>query len=288
MRGGERVLRGVSALATVAVAVALVILLVDVLGDGLGHLNRTFFQNFASRFPERAGIRAALAGTLWILVLTTILAVPVAVGAAIYLEEYAPRGWLTRVVQANIATLAGVPSIVYGLLGLGLFVHAMGLGRSLISAALTLSVLIMPGIILSTQEAIRRVPRGLREAAYELGATRWQVVRHQVLPRAWPGIVTGSVLALSRAVGETAPLIMVGALSFVAFVPEGPGDPFTALPVQIFNWVSRPQGEFRQLAASAIVVLLGLLLTVNAAAILLRNRLQTRRTLEARREDALG
>jgi phosphate transport system permease protein len=283
--GGEKALKGLSGLATFAVVVALVLLLADVLTDGIGHIDRTFFESFASRFPERAGIRAALAGTFWILILTAGLAIPVAVGAAIYLEEYAPRGWITRVVQANIATLAGVPSIVYGLLGLGLFVHAMGLGRSLISAALTLSVLIMPSITLASQEAIRRVPRGLREAAYGLGASRWQVVRYQVLPQAFPGIVTGSVLALTRAVGETAPLIMIGALSFVAFVPAGPGDPFTALPIQIFNWVSRPQAEFRQLAAAAIIVLLGLLLTMNGAAIVLRNRIQARRIPDARRED---
>ncbi|MFC1661188.1 phosphate ABC transporter permease PstA [Gemmatimonadota bacterium] len=269
--------RAVLGFATLVGVVALVVLLVDVLMDGAGHLDRAFLTNFASRFPDRAGIRAALAGTLWLLGLTALFSVPVSVGAAIYLEEYAPRGWVRRLVQANIAALAGVPSIVVGLVGMALFVRALGMGQSVFSGALTLALLIMPMIVLATQEAIRSVPRGLREAAYGLGATRWQVVRHHVLPLAFPGIVTGSILALSRAVGETAPLIMVGALSFVAFTPGSPGDPFTALPVQIFNWISRPQEEFRELAAAAILVLLGLLLTMNLCAVLLRTRFRAGR-----------
>ncbi len=255
---------------------ALLVLLYDVLSDGLGQLDRDFLTSFASRFPERAGIKAALVGSLWMLALTAFISFPLAVGAAIYLEEYARKGWVSRIIQTNIANLAGVPSIVYGILGLALFVRTMGLGRSVLSGALTLSLLILPIIILASQEAIRAVPDSIRQAAYGLGATRWQAVRLQVLPMALPGILTGTILALSRAVGETAPLVMIGALSFVAFTPRGPLDQFTVLPLQIFNWVSRPQEEFRQLAAGAIIVLLIMLLLMNGVAILLRNRYQRR------------
>lgn len=263
-------------LATFVGVVALGVLLVDVAQDGYGHLDRDFFTSYPSRFPERSGIKAALWGSVWILVLTAVAAFPLAIGAAIYLEEYAPRNWVRRVIQTNIANLAGVPSIVYGILGLGLFVRTLGLGRSVISGALTLALLILPILIISAQEAIRAVPDSIRHAAYALGATRWQVVRGQVLPLALPGILTGTILAVSRAVGETAPLIMIGALTFIAFTPQGLGDPFTVLPIQIFNWVSRPQPEFHELAAAAILVLLALLLTMNGAAILLRNRYQRR------------
>lgn len=264
--------------ATMVGVVALMVLLTDVLMDGLGHLRPEFFTSYASRFPERAGIKAPLYGTFWILGLTALIAFPVSVGAAIYLEEYAPKNLLTRIIQLNIANLAGVPSIVYGILGLAVFVRWMGLERSVISGALTLSILILPVIILASQEAIRAVPDSIRQAAYGLGATRWQVTRMQVLPMAMPGILTGTILALSRAVGETAPLIMIGALTFIAFTPEGLMDQFTVLPIQIYNWVSRPQDEFRQIAAAAIIVLLALLLTMNAAAILLRNRYSRMRT----------
>jgi phosphate transport system permease protein len=262
-----------AALTAVLVGVlALAMILGDLLLDGARHLSTQFFSNYASRFPERAGIRAPLVGTLWILGLTGLMAVPVSVGAAIYLEEYAPLNWMTRLVRTNIATLAGVPSIVYGILGLALFVRTLGLGRSVLSGALTLSLLIMPIIILTAQEAIRAVPREVREGAYALGATRWQVVRHQVLPLALPGIVSGAILAVSRAMGETAPLIMIGAMSFMAFTPASLGDPFTALPIQIFHWVSRPQEEFKGLAAAAILVLMALVLTMNAAAFVIRSR----------------
>jgi phosphate transport system permease protein len=258
--------------------IALAILLVDVLRDGLGQIDGPFLTSFASRIPERAGIKAALVGSLWMLVLTALIAFPLSVGAAIYLEEYARKSWITRVIQINIANLAGVPSIVYGILGLALFVRALGLGRSVLSGALTLSLLILPVIILASQEAIRAVPDSIRQASYGLGATRWQTVRLQVLPMAMPGILTGTILALSRAIGETAPLVMIGALSFVAFTPRGPLDQFTVLPLQIFNWISRPQEEFRQLAAGAIIVLLIVLLLMNTAAILLRNRYYRRRS----------
>lgn len=266
----------VCGLATLVGVAALAVLLFDVMKDGVPRLDLGFLTSFASRFPERAGVRAALAGSVWILVLTALIAFPISVAAAIYLEEYSGRGWVTRAIQTNIANLAGVPSIVYGILGLALFVRALGLGRSVISGALTLSLLIMPVIIMASQEAIRSVPTTIREAAYGLGATRWQVVSQQVLPMALPGILTGTILALSRAVGETAPLIMVGAVGFVAFTPKGLGDQFTVLPLQIYNWVSRPQDEFRALAAAGILVLLLLLLSMNAIAIVLRNRYQSR------------
>jgi phosphate transport system permease protein len=278
----RRRLRGVAfawscGAATLAGVVALAVLLVDVLVDGLPRLDMDFLNSFASRFPERAGVKAALVGSVWILASTALISFPISVAAAIYLEEYAPQSWVTRSIQTNIANLAGVPSIVYGILGLALFVRALGLQRSVISGALTLSLLVMPVIIMAAQEAIRAVPPTIREAAYGLGATRWQVVRHQVLPMAMPGVLTGTILALSRAVGETAPLIMVGAVGFLAFTPQGLTDQFTVLPLQIYNWISRPQDEFRELAAAGIIVLLALLLTMNAVAIILRNRYQVRR-----------
>jgi phosphate transport system permease protein len=257
--------------------VALAVLLIDVLIDGLGRLDMAFLSSFASRFPERAGVRAALAGSVWLLVLTALIAFPVSVAAAVYLEEYAHKSWITKAIQTNIANLAGVPSIVYGILGLALFVRALGFDRSILSGALTLSLLVMPVIIMAAQEAVRAVPQTIREAAYGLGATRWQVVRHQVLPMALPGILTGTILALSRAIGETAPLILVGAVGFVAFTPSGVMDEFTVLPLQIYSWISRPQDEFRELAAAGIIVLMLLLLSMNAVAIVLRNRAQVRR-----------
>ena len=252
--------------------ITLLVLLTDVMMDGIGRLNADFLNNYASRFADRAGIRAPLFGTFWVLLMTAVIAFPVSVGAAVYLEEYAPRNWITRVIQVNIANLAGVPSIVYGILGLAVFVRWMDLGRSLLTGALTLSILILPVIIMAAQEAIRAVPDSIRQAAYGLGATRWQVTRAQVLPMALPGILTGTILALSRAVGETAPLIMIGALSFIAFTPQGIMDQFTVLPLQIYNWISRPGEDFHAIAATAIIVLLGLLLTMNAIAIVLRNR----------------
>ncbi len=263
--------------ATLVGVASLAVLLWDLAVDGLPRLDSRFLTSFASRLPERAGVKAALAGSVWLLGLTAVIAFPVSVAAAIYLEEYARRSWLNRLIQLNIANLAGVPSIVYGILGLAVFVRTLGLGRSVISGALTLALLILPVIIMASQEAIRAVPPSIREAAYGLGATRWQVVSLQVLPMAMAGILTGTILALSRAIGETAPLIMVGAVGFIAFTPTGLGDPFTVLPLQIYNWISRPQAEFHTLAAAGILVLLILLLTMNAAAIILRNRYQTRR-----------
>jgi phosphate transport system permease protein len=267
---------GLGLLATLVGVVALAVLLVDVTMDGISAVDVDFINSFASRIPERAGIKAALYGSVWILALTAAVAFPLSVAAAIYLEEYAAKNWLTRLIQLNIANLAGVPSIVYGILGLTVFVRAFSLERSIISGALTLSILILPVIVMAAQEAIRAVPNSIREAAYGLGATRWQVVRQQVLPMAMPGILTGTILALSRAVGETAPLIMVGAVGFLAFTPSGLGDRFTVLPLQIYDWISRPQDEFHALAAGGIIVLLLLLLTMNATAIFLRNRFRKR------------
>lgn len=266
----------VGAGATLVGVLALVVLLAEVVRDGVGQLDPGFLVNFASRIPGRAGIRAPLFGTLWIMALTGAISIPLSVGAALYLEEYAPRHWVTRVIQVNIANLAGVPSIVYGILGLAVFVRWMSLDRSILAGALTLSMLVLPVIILAAQEAIRAVPDSIRNAAYGLGATRWQVVRHHVLPMATPGILTGTILALSRAVGETAPLIMVGAVAFIAFTPTGLGDPFTVLPLQIYDWIRRPQEEFHLLAAGTILVLLAILMAMNATAILLRNRFQRR------------
>jgi phosphate transport system permease protein len=263
-------------LGTTVVGVAfLAIMLVDILIDGAGWLTGTFFTESPSRIPSRAGIKPALAGTLWLMGLVALIAFPLGVAAAVYLEEYAARSWVQSVIQTNIANLAGVPSIVYGILGLAVFVRwmfALTGGRSVLSGALTISLLVLPVIIIAGQEAIRAVPGSIREASYGLGATRWQTVRHHVLPNALPGIMTGTILALSRAIGETAPLIMMGALTFIAFVPDGPRDAFTVLPIQIFNWASRPQDEFRNLAAAAIIVLLVLLLSMNALAIWLRNK----------------
>ena len=267
------------ALCLVSIAISiltLITLLVDITIDGMAWLSVDFLTSFPSRIAGRAGIKPAILGSVWIMALVAALSFPFGVGAAIYLEEYAPRGRITRLIQTNIANLAGVPSIVYGILGLAIFVRFFGFGRSILAGAATLSLLVLPVVIIAAQEAIRAVPSSLREAAYGVGATRWQVVRHHVLPVAMPGILTGMILSLSRAIGETAPLILVGALAFVAFEPTSPMDLFTVLPIQIFNWTARPQAEFHGLAAGAIIVLLVLLLMMNATAILLRNRYQSR------------
>lgn len=252
------------------------VLLVRVSLDGLGWLDWQFIDSFPSRIPERAGIKAALVGTLWMIILVALIAIPVGVSAALYLEEFAKRGRLSRLIEVNIANLAGVPSIVYGILGLAIFVRFFALERSLISGALTMSLLILPVIIIASREAIRMVPMSIRYAALSLGATRWQTTWSHVLPSAFPGIMTGVILALSRAIGETAPLILIGAMSFVAFLPQGPMDSFTALPIQIYDWASRPQAEFQELAAAGIIVLLIVLLLMNATAIYIRNKTEKR------------
>jgi phosphate transport system permease protein len=271
------VLATVLFLSTLFGVVVLVTLLVDVFLKGLPWLDGQFLDSYPSRLPERAGIKSALVGSLWTMGLTALLAVPVGVASAVFLEEYAPRGWFFRMIQVNIANLAGVPSVLYGILGLALFVRFFGFGRSLLAGSITMALLILPVLIISTQEALRAVPSGLRESAYALGATRWQVVWSHLLPVAAPGILTGVILALSRAIGETAPLIMIGAASFVAFLPESVMDSFTVLPIQIFNWTARPQLAFQGLAAAAIVVLMVLLFAMNLSAILLRNHFERHR-----------
>jgi len=269
-------LAGLFFVATVFGVVVLATLLVDVALQAAPWLDTQFLTGLPSRFPERAGIRAALLGSLWMMGLTALIAVPLGVASAVYLEEYARAGWFLRLVQVNIANLAGVPSVIYGILGLAIFVRYVSLGSSLLAGALTLSLLILPIIIISTQEALRSVPDGVREAAFALGGTRSQVVWSHVLPAATPGILTGVILALSRAIGETAPLIMVGAAGLVA-APQSVMDPFTVLPIQIFNWTARPQDEFQGLAAAAIAVLMILLLSMNLTAILLRNHFEAKR-----------
>jgi phosphate transport system permease protein len=277
--GGNRVERAFVLCCLAAVVVPLIllaILLGHVLVDAVGRLSWDFITGYPSRRAERAGILPALVGSLLLISLTAVLALPVGVGAAIYLEEYGKRSKLAGLIEINIANLAGVPSVIYGLLGLGLFVRSLGLGRSVLAGACTLSLLVLPIVILSSREALRTVPQALREACYALGSTRWQAIRRVVLPTALPGILTGAILSLSRAIGETAPLIVVGALTYVTFLPDGVNAPFTALPIQIFNWVSRPQPEFLVNAAAGIVVLLVTMLLLNALAIFLRNRLQKR------------
>ena len=260
--------------ATSLAVVLLAILLIDILRQGAGRLSVDFLTSYPSRFPERAGIKSALFGTMWVVGFTGLLSFPLGVGTAIYLEEYAPRNWLRRVIETNIANLAGVPSIVYGVLGLAVFVRGLALGRSVLAGAATLALLILPIVIISAQEAIRAVPPSIRQAGLGVGATKWQTLQRLVLPIAFPGILTGMILALSRAIGETAPLIMIGALTFIAFTPNSPLDEFTVLPIQIFNWVARPQAGFHELAAAGIIVLLVALLSMNAVAIVLRNRLR--------------
>ncbi|MDQ4130399.1 MAG: phosphate ABC transporter permease PstA [Actinomycetota bacterium] len=256
--------------------VALAVLLVHVFVEGLPRLNGDLLTNFPSSRPAAAGAQSAIIGTIWVISIVAATCIPVGVGAAIYLEEYAdPQRWWNRLLELNIQNLAAVPSIVYGILGLAFLVRGIfGLGQTVLAGALTLSLLVLPIVIISAREAIRAVPSSIREGSLALGATQWQTIRRQVLPAAIPGMATGSILALSRAIGEAAPLILLGALTFITFNPEGLDSFFTVLPIQIFNWISRPQEEFRVLAAAAIVILLVILLTMNAAAIYLRNRYQ--------------
>ncbi|TVQ45357.1 MAG: phosphate ABC transporter permease PstA [Gloeocapsa sp. DLM2.Bin57] len=268
-------------LAVALALIVLVVLLINVFIDGLPRLDWGLLTNFPSRRPAQAGLKSALVGSIWLMVLTSIITFPLGVGAAIFLEEFAVDSWFAKVIEININNLAAVPSIIYGLLGLELFVRVMSPitnGRSVISGALTLSLLVLPIIIVATREALRAVPNSLRQAGFALGATRWEVVKDHVFPLAFPGILTGVILALSRAIGETAPLITIGALTFIAFLPplglEGLHSPFTALPIQIFNWVSRPQAAFHTVAAAGIIVLMVVLLLMNAVAILLRNKFQ--------------
>jgi len=267
----------------------LVILFLDLVQTGAPKLNWDFLTSFPSRKAERAGILSAWVGTSLIMLTTAAVTMPIGVAAAIYLEEYAPKNWLTAIIEINVTNLAGVPSIIYGLLALGLFVYQFNLGQSIATAGLTLSLLILPIVIVATREALRAVPRAIREAAYALGATRWEVTAHHVLPYSTGGILTGMIFGLSRAIGETAPLITIGALSFIAFLPESPfkgefpffsfawlGEAFTAMPIQMFNWVSRPDPAFQVNAAAAGAILLGMTLLMNGIAIYVRYRFRKR------------
>lgn len=258
---------------------ALGALIFDIVRDGIGRLSWDFIAGYPSRRASRAGILPALTGSVFIILLTAAFALPIGVAAAIYLEEYGKRNFVSRAIEINITNLSAVPSIIYGLLGLGVFVRVMGMGRSVLAGASTLALLALPVVILSTREALRAVPGSIREGSYALGATKWQTIWHQVLPIATPGILTGLILALSRAVGETAPLITMGALTYVSFLPNSIWSPFTVLPIQIFNWTSRPQQDFHANAAAGILVLMALLLTMNAAAIWLRDRYQRKAAL---------
>ena len=254
------------------------VLLVDVVREGMPRLNLDLLEKYPSSNPDRAGARSAIFGTIWVIGTCALLVIPVGVGAAIYLEEYAdPNRWYNRLIELNIQNLAAVPAIVYGILGLGFLARGpLNLGFVVLAAALTLALLVLPIVIIASREAIRAVPNSIRLGAYALGATQLQTIRRQILPAAVPGIATGSILALSRAIGEAAPLVLLGGLTFLTSVPTGLDSPFTVLPIQIFNWVSRPQEEFRVLAAAAIVVLLAILLTMNALAIFIRNRYERR------------
>jgi phosphate transport system permease protein len=273
---GELLFRGLCLAAVTVPVVALVGMLSGVAIEGLGRLDAEFITSFPSRLASKAGILPALVGSLSLVVLTMLVAVPVAVGASLYLEEYGKRGRIAAVIEVNITNLAGVPSVIYGLLGLEIFVRFLALEQSLLAGALTLALLVMPVIITASREAIRTVPNALREAALGMGATRWSMVRGVVLPMAAPGMITGSILALSRAFGESAPLILVGAATFITFLPDGVFSEYSTLPIQIFNWVSRPQEAFKANAAAGIVVLLAAVLCLNAVAVLLRHRLQRR------------
>jgi len=261
----------------------LLILLFDVFSDGLPRISWRFLTSFPSRRPAEAGILSAFVGTIWIMVLVALFSFPIGVGAGVFLEEFIADSFLENIVEVNIANLAAVPSIIYGLLGLQVFVRWMQPitgGRTILSGALTLTLLILPVIIISTREALRAIPNSLRQAGFALGGTRWQVVREIVFPQALPGILTGTILGLSRAIGETAALITIGALTFIAFLPplslEGLRSTFAVMPIQIFNWVSRPQADFHLLAAASIIVLLAMLLTMNSIAIYLRGKFQAR------------
>jgi len=279
----------VGLLSTFIGMLTLAALIINLAIDGAARLTPHFFTSFPSRFPAQAGILSAWVGTTLVMVVTALTAVPMGIAAGVYLEEYAPKNWLTALIEINIANLAGVPSIVYGLMALGLFVYQLKLGQSVLSAGLTLALLILPIVIVATRESIRAVPGSMREAAYALGATKWQTTRDHVLPYSMGGILTGVIIALSRAIGETAPLVTIGALTFIAFLPDAPvkGEfpflsfdwlmsPFTVMPIQMFNWVSRPQQEFHLNAAATGLVLMVMTLIMNGIAIYFRYRFRKR------------
>jgi phosphate transport system permease protein len=263
-------------LATLFALLSLGLLFYRIFTQGIGYLSIDFFLNFGSRFPEKAGIKAALIGSLWMMAVVAPVSLLLGVGSAIYLEEYAKKGKINDFIRMNISNLAGVPSVVFGLLGLTIFVRALALGNSILAAGFTMSLLILPVIIVSSQEAIRAVPKDLREASYGMGATKWQTIARVVLPSAIPGILTGGILALSRAIGETAPLVVIGIPVIIQFVPENLLSQFTAMPMQIFDWAKRPQEAFQSVAAAGIIVLMVFLLLMNSIAVFIRNKFQKR------------
>lgn len=258
--------------ATALGILSLIVLLADVAVRGVPQLSWDFLTGYPSRLASRSGVLSALVGTFYLAIIVIVVAFPLGIATAIWLEEYAPPGRLRRILETNIGNLAGVPSIIYGMLGLAVFVRFFALERSVLAGGLTIAVLVLPIVIINAQEALRAVPSSIRQASFALGATRWETVRYHVLPAATPGILTGTILALSRAMGEAAPIILISSIAFIAFLPNSLLDSFTVLPIQIFIWVSKPQAEFHAIAASAIIVLLALLLTLNMAAIILRDR----------------
>lgn len=271
------------------VLLVLVLLVSYLIWQGIGRIDISFFSSFASRKPEKAGILAAWVGTLLVMLVTALTAIPLGIAAAIYLEEYAPKNRMTTIIELNITNLAGVPSIVFGLMALGFFVYKLGFGHSIATAGLTLGLLVLPIIIVTTRESLRTIPSTVREAAFALGATKWQAIAHHVLPYSLGGILTGIIIAISRAIGETAPLITIGALSFIAFLPEAPistnppfisvdwlDSAFTVMPIQMFNWISRPQEAFHVNAAAAGLILVGMTLLLNTTAIVIRHRFRNR------------
>lgn len=272
----NNVFKGLFFLATFFGIVVLAILVMRIISQGASYLDWDFLSNYASRKAEDAGIKAAIYGTVWIMAIVAPVSLILGVGTAIYLEEYAPDNKFTHFIELNISNLSGVPSIVFGLLGLTVFVRLLEMGRSVLAGGLTMSLMILPVIVVSSQEAIRAIPKEQYEASYAMGATKWQTIRTVVLPAAVPGILTGSILALSRAVGETAPLLMIGAMTFIAYVPESILSGFTAMPIQIFNWAGRPQEEFQAVAAAGSIVLMLMLVIMNSLAIYIRNKFSKR------------
>ncbi len=272
----NRIFKFIFLLATMFALLALGILFYRIISQGIGYITPEFFNNFGSRFPEKAGIKAALVGSIWLMCVVAPVSLILGVGTAIYLEEYAKKNKWNDFIRMNISNLAGVPSVVFGLLGLTIFVRALALGNSILAAGFTMSLLILPVIIVASQEAIRAVPTEVREASYGMGATKWQTILKIVLPSAIPGILTGAILALSRAVGETAPLVVIGVPVIIHFLPDGVMSQFTALPMQIYDWAKRPQLDFQYVASAGILVLMMFLLIMNSIAIFIRNKFQKR------------
>lgn len=272
----NKIFKTIFFMATLFALLSLAVLFYRIVSQGVGYLTPEFFTNFGSRFPEKAGIKAALVGSLWMMAVVAPVSLILGVGSAIYLEEYAKKNKITQFIRMNIANLAGVPSVVFGLLGLTIFVRALALGNSILAAGFTMSLLILPVIIVASQESIRSVPNHLREASYGMGATKWQTIVKVVLPSAIPGILTGGILALSRAIGETAPLVVIGIPVIIQFLPENLLSQFTAMPMQIFDWAKRPQEAFQHVASAGIIVLMIFLLLMNSIAVFIRNKFQKR------------